>query len=69
VEGKLEYVNFWRVSDPRRASLSAFRVTGITDGRYSITMGAIVRGLGLPQSAGENFGCIWKHLGAAETNL
>jgi len=32
-------------------------------------MGVIVRGLGTPQSAGENFGCTWEHLGAPATRL
>jgi len=32
-------------------------------------MGAIVKGLGTPRSAGENFGCTWVHLGAPATSL
>jgi hypothetical protein len=32
-------------------------------------MRAIVKGLGSPRSAGENFGCTWKHLGAPATRL
>jgi len=32
-------------------------------------MGVIVICLGTPQSAGENIGCIWEHLGAPATSL
>jgi hypothetical protein len=39
---KLRYVNFRRVSDPRRAFQLAFRVKGIFDNRYTSTMGVIV---------------------------
>jgi len=69
VECKLGCVNFRRVSDPRRAFLPAFRVTGISDDWYRSPMGVIVRGLGTPQSSGENFGCTWEHLGAPTTSL
>jgi len=61
VECKLRCVNFRRVSDPRRALLPAFRVTGISDDWYRSTMGVTVIGLGTPRSAGENIGCIWAH--------
>jgi hypothetical protein len=69
VECKLKWVNFRRVSDPRRAFWPAFRVTGISDHWYRSTIGVIVRGLGTSQSAGENFGCTWEHLGAPVTSL
>jgi len=69
VECKLRCVNFRRVSDSRRAFLPAFRVTEISDDWYRSTMGVIVIGLGMPQSAGENFECngdhwrqTWEHL-------
>jgi len=32
-------------------------------------MGVIVISLGTPQSAGENFGCTWEHLGVPTTSL
>jgi len=32
-------------------------------------MGVILRGLGTPRSAGENFGCTWEHLDAPTTSL
>ena len=60
MECNLRCVNFRRVSDPRRAFLPAFRVTGITADCYSCTMGVIVIGLGTSQSASENFGCTWE---------
>jgi len=69
VECKLRCVNFRRVSDPRKAFLRAFRVTGISDDWYRSTMGVIVIGLGTPQSAGENFGCAWEHPGMPATSL
>jgi len=69
VEYKLRCVNVRRVSDPRRAFRPAFRVTGISDDCYRSTMGVIVRGLGTPRSAGENFGCTWAHLGALVISL
>ena len=83
MECKLRCVNFRRVSEPRRAFLLAFRVTGITDDLCRSTMGVIVIGLGTPQSARGNIGCSgehqqqacerrgqsWEHLGAPSTSL
>jgi len=61
VECKLRCVNFRRVSEPRRAFLPAFRLLGISDDWYRSSMGVIVRRLGTPRNAGENFGCTWEH--------
>jgi len=66
---KLRYVNFRRVSDPRRAFLPAIRVTGISDDCNRSTMGVIVIGLRTPRSAGENFGCILEQLELPATSL
>jgi hypothetical protein len=62
VECKLRWVNFRRVSDPRRAFWRAFGVTEITDDWYRSRMKKIVIGLGTPRSAGENFGLSWEPL-------
>jgi len=61
VESKLRCIDFRRVSDPRRAFLPAFRVTGISSNWYRSTMGVTVVGVGTSRSAGENFRCTWKH--------
>jgi len=61
VECKLRYVNFRRVSDPRRAFWPAFRVTGISDDRYRSTMGVIVICLGTPGSIWKRRRQVWKH--------
>jgi len=55
VECKLRCVNFRRVSDPRRAFLPAFRVTGSAGDK--------------PGSADDKPGSTWQHLGAPATNL
>jgi len=67
VECKLRCVNFRRVSDPKRAFLPCFRVTGISYDWCRSMMGVIVIGLGTRQSAGENCGCTWEHLGVPAT--
>jgi len=69
VECKLRCVSFRRVSDPRRAFLPAFRVTGISDEWYRSAMGVIMIGFGTPRSVGENFGSTWEHLGVPLTSL
>jgi hypothetical protein len=55
VECKLRCVNFRRVSDPRRAFLPAFRVTGSTSDKSG--------------SADDKPGSTWEHLGVPGTNL
>ena len=60
MECKLRCVNFWRVSDPRRAFRPAFRVTGMSDDRYSSSRGVIVIGLGTPWSANHKPGSTWE---------
>jgi hypothetical protein len=69
MECYLRRVNLRRVSDPRRAFLLAFRVTGISDDCYRSTMGVIVIGLGTSRSAGENFVCTRERLGVLATSL
>jgi len=69
VECTLRCINFRRVSDPRREFLLAPRVTGISDNWYRNTMGVIVRGLGIPLSARENFECTWVNPAAPATSL
>jgi hypothetical protein len=69
MECKLRCVSFRRVSNPRRAFLPAFRVTGISENRYRCTMGVIVIGLGTALNGGKNFVYINKHLGVPATNL
>ena len=69
MECKLKWVNFRRVSDPRRAFWPAFRVTGISDDWYRSAMAVMVMRFRTSRSAGENFGCTWKHLGAPVTSL
>jgi len=60
VECKLRWVNFRRVSDPRRAFQPAFRVTGISDDWYRSSIGVIVISLRTPRSAREHFGSTWE---------
>ena len=69
MECKLRRVNFTRVSDRGRTLRPAFRATGISNDWYSSAMGVIVISLGTPQSARENFGCTWEHLGALVTSM
>jgi hypothetical protein len=64
MECKLKCVNFRRVSDPEKVFWLAFRVTGISDDMSWSTMGVIVLGLGIPQTAKGKFGCTWDHLEA-----
>ena len=68
MECKLRWVNFGRVSDPRRAFLPAFGVTGMSDDWYRSTRGVIVISLRTPRSAGENFECTWDHLRVPATS-
>jgi hypothetical protein len=63
VQCQLRCVKFRRVSDPRRAFLPAFAVTGNSDDWYKSTMGIIVIGLETHPRAGENFGNTWEHRG------
>jgi len=69
VEYKLRCVDFRRVSDRKRAFQPAFRVTEISDDWYRSTMEVIVTSLGTLQSARENFGSTWEHLGEPATCL
>jgi len=48
VECKLRCVNFSRVSDPRRAFLPAFRVTGSAGDKPGKHLGAPATNLGVP---------------------
>ena len=56
MECELRYVNFRRVSDPRRVFLPALRVNGSSDNWNCSTMAVTVIGLGTPWSARENLG-------------
>jgi hypothetical protein len=69
VECKLGCVNVRRVSDTRRAFQSAFGAAKIADDWHMSTMGVCVRSLGIPVSAGENFGCTCEHQEAPATRL
>ena len=67
MECKLQWVNFRKVSDPRRAFQPDFKVTGVSDNWYISTLGVIVIGLGTPRSAAENIECTLKYLVAPAT--
>ena len=56
MECKLRSINFRRKSDPRRAFLPAFRVTGISDDWFMSTMGAVVIRLGAPGTVAQPMG-------------
>ena len=69
MECKHRCVNVRRVSDIRRAFWPAIGVTEISDDWYRSIKGVIVISLGIPQSARENIGCTWEHLGGLATSL
>jgi len=68
VEYKLRRVNFWGLSDPRRAFWPAFRVPGISDDWYRSAMGVTVIRVRRPRSTSKNCGYTREHMRALMTS-